>query len=404
MSTSGRRPGTGLIFLAFVAFVALGMPDGLIGVAWPSIRAGFSIPLDAMGALLISGVAGYLASSFSSGFLASRLGVGRILAASCAITGVGLIGYTLVPQWEMMVLLGAFVGIGAGAIDSGLNSYAATHFHEGLMQWLHASYGIGVTLGPVVMTIALTTWNSWHYGYRSVGGFQLVLAICFVATLGMWNGRSMAKARGPEAAVKSGASLGETLRQPGVWMSAILFFLYIGIEVTLGAWTFTLLTESRGIAPAAAGLWSGSYWGMFTAGRVVAGLYARRLGVDLLIQVSFAAALAGTALLWWNPAKTANLAAIILIGLAIAPVFPALVSGTSGRVASRFVTNTIGMQMSAAAVGAAAIPGLMGVIARRISLEAIPASVGILFVALIGLHRLSLKVGSRETGRLRAGS
>src|SRR5512137_2097508 len=170
------KPKAGLIALAFIAFIALGMPDGLMGVAWPSIRASFSLPLDALGWLLFAAVSGYLTSSFSSGPLITRFGVGKILTVSCALTGAGLIGYTLVPAWWMMVLLGVVAGLGAGAIDAGLNTYVAAHFGAGLMQWLHASYGIGVTLGPIIMTTALAVLNSWRAGYRVVGGFQLALA------------------------------------------------------------------------------------------------------------------------------------------------------------------------------------------------------------------------------------
>ena len=130
-------PKISLVILSYVAFIALGMPDGLLGVAWPSIRAGFSLPLEAVGMLLTASVTGYMTSSFLSGPLVTRLGVGRVLAASCALTGVGLIGYTLVPEWWMMVLLGVMAGLGAGAIDAGLNTYVAAHFGEGLMQWLH---------------------------------------------------------------------------------------------------------------------------------------------------------------------------------------------------------------------------------------------------------------------------
>ena len=132
-----QYPKIGLVILAYVAFIALGMPDGLMGVAWPSIRVSFSIPLDAVGMLLSTSVAGYMTSSFLSGPLIARLGAGRVLVASCAMTGMGLIGYTLVPAWWMMVSLGLIAGLGAGAIDAGLNTYVASNFGEGLMQWLH---------------------------------------------------------------------------------------------------------------------------------------------------------------------------------------------------------------------------------------------------------------------------
>ncbi len=134
-----RVSGIGLIVLAFVAFIALGLPDGLLGVGWPSIRDSFAVPLDAIGMLLTTVIAGYMISSFFSGFLLSRLGVGRMLAASCLLTGMALIGYTVVPHWWMMVALGVFAGLGAGAIDAGLNTYVAAHFGKTLMKWLHAS-------------------------------------------------------------------------------------------------------------------------------------------------------------------------------------------------------------------------------------------------------------------------
>jgi len=132
------------------------MPDGLLGVAWPFDPDQFFHPFGCSWPAAFACVAGYMTSSFSSGPLVARMGIGRILAVSCAMTGTGLIGYTLVPEWWMMVLLGIVAGLGAGAIDAGLNTYVAAHFGEGLMQWLHASYGIGVTLGPVIMTVALT--------------------------------------------------------------------------------------------------------------------------------------------------------------------------------------------------------------------------------------------------------
>ncbi len=375
-----------------MAFIALGMPDGLLGVAWPSIRAGFSIPLDAMGMLLITATSGYLVSSFFSGRLIARLGVGRLLIASCTLTGLALISYTLVPQWWMMVLLGIAAGLGAGAIDAGLNTYVAAHFNAGMMQWLHASYGIGVTLGPIIMTLALTSLNSWQIGYRIVGGFQLLLAVCFILTLHLWTrDEHPAEAEQSKSLTDFNSPLSMTLRQPCVWLSILLFFLYTGAEVTLGAWAYTLLTGSRGVPIQAAGLWAGSYWATFTIGRILAGLYTKRVGIKVIVIASLAGAFAGAALLWWNPTDWASLVAVAVIGFAIAPIFPAMVSGTSQRVGVHFAANTIGMQMAAAGLGAALVPGIVGVLARRIDLEIIPVSLTILFALLIGVYSLTMK-------------
>lgn len=380
-----RNSRLGVILLAYVAFIALGMPDGLLGVAWPSIRTGFSIPLDSLGFLLAAAVTGYTTSSFLSGWLISKVGVGRLLALSCALTGSALVGYTLVPHWWMMVLLGVVAGLGAGAIDAGLNTYVAANFGEGLMQWLHASYGIGITLGPIIMTMALTTLNSWRAGYRIVGGFQFLMATSFVLTLSLWKNREEAQkeTRHEKRLTEYKTPMVETMRQPRVWLSAILFFLYVGTEITLGTWAYSLLTESRGIAAQTAGFWTGSFWATFTIGRVLAGLFAKRVGSKTLVMGGVALAFIGAILLLWNPSQTMNLVAVAIMGFAIAPVFPAMMSGTSHRVSPKFAANTIGMQMAASGLGGAAIPGLVGVLARQVSLEIVPVCLVVLFTALL---------------------
>jgi fucose permease len=387
-----RYPRLGLVLLAFIAFVALGLPDGLLGVGWPSIRAGFSIPLDAIGMLLTTLVAGYMASSFLSGFLLSWVGVGRVLAGSCLLTGLALIGYTLVPQWWMMVLLGVFAGLGAGAIDAGLNTYVAANFGEGVMQWLHACWGIGITIGPIIMTVGLTALNTWRFGYRVVGGFQIALAVCFVLTLAMWRQNNAPSDSNSEKRLTDYKTpMGETLKQPRVWLSVLLFFLYVGAESSLGTWTYTLLTESRGVDKTLAGFFAGSYWLTFTIGRIVAGMFANRVGVNKLVVGGLTGALLGVGLLTWNPSQTANVLAVAITGLSIAPIFPAMISGTKARVGDRYAANTIGMQMAATGFGTAVVASLMGVLARRISLEIIPIGLLAVYAGLIGAYILAMR-------------
>lgn len=386
-----QYPRLSLILLAFIAFIALGLPDGLLGVGWPSIRAGFSIPLDAIGLFLSAVVIGYMTSSFFSGFLLARVGVGRILAASCLLTGLALIGYTLVPQWWMMVLLGVFAGLGAGAIDAGLNTYIAAHFGEELMQWLHASWGVGITLGPIIMTLGLTTLNTWRFGYRVVGGFQLALAACFALTLALWTNGVKAASDEPKRLTDYQTPLGKTLRQPRVWLSLLLFVMYVGAEASLGTWTYTLLTESRGVDPTLAGFFAGSYWFTFTIGRIVAGVFAKRVGVNKLVLGGLAGALVGAGLLIWNPSEIANVLAVAVIGVSIAPIFPAMMSGTRTRVGEAHAANTIGMQMAATGFGTAVIPSLMGVLARQISLEVIPVGLLIVYAGLVGFYLLAVR-------------
>jgi fucose permease len=280
--------------------------------------------------------------------------------------------------------------LGAGAIDAGLNTYVAAHFSEGLMQWLHASWGVGITLGPIIMTIGLSTTETWHTGYRIVGGFQLFLAACFVLTLSMWTDNDTpATYDEPKKLTDYKTPLSETLCQPQVWISIFLFFMYVGAEGALGTWIYTLLIESRGVAPTVAGFWAGSYWATFTVGRIIAGLFAKRIGINKLVTGGLIGALIGAILLVWNPSVQINLLAVAVIGFSIAPIFPAMMSGTSSRVGDRYAANTIGMQMTATGLGTAVIPGLMGIFARQVSLEVIPVMLLAVYAGLFGLYFLA---------------
>jgi MFS family permease len=252
--TKGKSGGAGLIVLAFIAFISLGLPDGLLGVAWPSIRDGFALSLDSLGVLLFAVTAGYLVSSFSSGGLIGRMGVGGLLAVSCALTGASLIGYTLAPSWWMLVAFGVTAGLGAGAIDAGLNTYVAANFGERLMQWLHASWGIGITLGPLIMTVGIDRFHTWRWGYVFVGSAQILLGAYFALTVSRWRRGRRVESGTPARLTDYRTPYRETLLQPGAWLSMLLFFLYTGVESTLGNWAYTLLTESRGISPGVAGI------------------------------------------------------------------------------------------------------------------------------------------------------
>ncbi|MEL7645258.1 MAG: MFS transporter [Anaerolineaceae bacterium] len=383
-----------LIVLIFLAFIALGMPDGLLGVGWPSIRAGFGQPLDAIGMLLFTMMVGYLTSSFLSGELSRRWGVGRVLIISCLVTGAGLIGYTLVPRWWMMVALGLLAGLGAGAVDSSLNAYVAANFGPGLMQWLHASYGIGVTTGPLIMTAMLARYNSWHPGYLVVGGFQLVLALSFLLSLPLWNWKKSENVHAEDQAPATGASLKESLRLPRVWASMALFFFYVGSEVTLGTWVYSLLTESRGIDPKLAGYFAGSYWFTFTLGRVLAGVFTRKIKIQKLVVICIAVALVGTVVLGLNLGTWVNLAAVALVGFAFAPVFPGLMSGTPERVGQTHSNNTIGMQAAAGSLGGTGLTSLVGVLAQSFSLEVVPFVLLVFLGCMLGLYLLFRRKGN----------
>jgi len=391
-----------LIALIYIAFISLGLPDGLLGVAWPEMRDSFSLPLDALGIILIGSTTGYLLSSFFNGFFMRKIGVAVLLALSCLATALALIGYTLVLVWWLLPLLAVLAGLGAGAIDAGLNTYVEKHFNEGLMQWLHASFGVGVTIGPIIMSSAIKYFESWRVGYLIVGSAQILLALTFALTLSLW--RDPENRKKAEAAKKENKGSNnkkqeikmlDTIKHLPALLSVLLFFIYTGIELSLGHWTFTLFTESRGISTAAAGLWVSVYWGSFTVGRILAGFLAYRFLSRKIAKNAAFLGLFGSVLIALNLNQWLSLIGLAVTGIAIAPIFPALISSTSHRVGKGHTANTIGMQISAAGLGGTLLPGLAGVLAKNISLEIIPVFIIILFIAFSVINNLVSRVSNQ---------
>ncbi|MCE5301019.1 MAG: MFS transporter [Spirochaetia bacterium] len=386
MKTSKRAIPFFLISLIYFAFIALGMPDGIFGVAWPTMRKGFGVPIDAMGAVMITGTAGYLLSGFFSGRLISGISIGGLLTFSCGLTGMALIGDCLVPSWIWFVLIGFAQGFGGGGIDAGLNTYVAANLGNRQMHWMHACYGIGVTTGPFMMTAALQAFHDWRPGYLAVGALQLALALAFVFSIPSWKRFDGSNRKQGKKFTDYDTSLLETLSHAPVWMSMLLFVLYTGAEASLGFWAYSILTEARGVAPAIAGVIAGGYYAMFTLGRIFSGIYSKHITVNTIIISSLTLALTGSLLLWFNINPVISLAGMVLAGFAVAPVFPSLVSGTQARVGDRHAGNAIGMQMAAASIGSAVMPALMGILAGRTGVEGITGAMVVLFVAIILLY------------------
>jgi fucose permease len=396
------RATINLLALAYVAFIALGLPISLMGVAWPTLRTEFSLPLDALGLLFISSTVGYLISSFMIARLITRFGVGWLLIFSSLVSAVSLLSYALAPSWGFIIAMGAIGGFGSGVMDAGLNIYLASEYNESQMQWLHACFGVGATLSPLVMTASLTLFASWRAAYIFAGVLMVVMAASFLFTLSAWKRprKLSLEAAGSEDAGRGlmdyQTPLWETLLRVVTWASILMFLLYTGAELTLGSWTYTLFTEGRGVGPQLAGLWAGGFWATFTIGRVLAGLYAHRIRLNTLMVGALALALIGAILFWWNPLELVGVAGVFLVGFAMAPIFPGLVSSTSQRVSPRHAGNTIGIQISAAGLGGALLPSLAGFLAERISLETIPVMLSISLLGLLVLYLLSTRVRKTE--------
>jgi fucose permease len=371
-------PSAGLLLLAYVAFVSLGLPDAVLGVAWPSLRAAFVLSQTAMGAALAAHVAGYLASSVLAGRASAALGVGGVLASSTALVAAGLTGLALAPAWAVFVTCALLVGLGSGAIDAAINAYAAVHLPHRHMSWLHACYGAGAAAGPVVMTAALAT-ASFRAGYAALAAAMTAMAVAFLATRRRWE----RGAAGPRAA----ASLGAALRHPLVPLQAGIFFVYAGLEASAGQWAFTVLRETRGVGLEAAGAWTAAYWACLGAGRVAAGFAVRRASPDGLVRAGTLGAAAGAALYAVLPGASGAFG-LVLLGLSLAPIFPVLMSRTPDRLGAAVTGHAVGLQVAAATLGVAALPSAHGAVADAFGAGAIPIASACLAALLAALYEL----------------
>ncbi|MGC5334375.1 MFS transporter [Micromonospora sp. DT62] len=390
MSTA--PPRASLLLLAYLAFVSLGLPDGLIGVGWPSIRADFGVPTEAVGLVLTAGTAGYLTSSVLAGFTLARLGVGWLLAGSTLLASLALTGYASTPGLALMVGCALVLGLGSGAIDSGLNAYAAGAFGPRHMNWMHAFFGLGVALGPLIMTGALSAGLSWRWGYGLVAGAQLALAAAFALTVRAWRDRAPARETAGSAAGEASVApptvtrVRETLRLPAVWLGASAFAVYVAIEVAAGLWAFLLLTEGRGLGAAVAGVCVSGYWGSLFVGRVVQGVVAERLGAAVVLRGSLAGMAVGAVLIALPAPAWVAVAGLFVVGFAAAPVFPLLTLTTAERVGAAHADRTIGLQIAAAGLGGALVPAGIGVLLGNTSVELLGPALVVLALGLIALH------------------
>jgi fucose permease len=388
------RPSGLLVVLAVLGFISLGLPDAALGVAWPSIRQSFDLPVDRLGWLLGMMMVGYLVSSACSGAIVARLGVGRLLAASGVMVGLAAAGYAVSPAWWLVVALGLPLGLGAGAIDAGINAYAATSFPPRWVTWLHASYGAGAMAGPLLLTAVMSAKFGWRSGYALLGVTLLGLSTGFALTANRWGPRPVAAARPalPVSARRSGIL--PALRQQIVLLHVAIFMVYTGLEVAVGQWTFSLLAESRGWTMASAGAMTSFYWTSLTAGRVLFGFLRDGFDPNRVLRVVMVGVVVSAAALRLLPGAIATAAAITALGFLFAPVFPLMISLTPRRVGGSLATHVIGWQVSAAYVGAAILPAFVGWLAARWSLEVLGLFTALAATLLLMLHEAACAVAS----------
>jgi fucose permease len=308
---------------------------------------------------------------------------------SCLLTAGALLGIATAPSWTAIVLFAGLLGAANAVQDAGMNIVFAARFNARLMNWLHASFGLGALLAPLLATWLLQAGIDWRFAYFGVVGLYLLVVLLFFLTIDRW---TITRSREAAAAVRD-SSLLRTLRLPFVWVGIGLFFIMAGLEAATGQWAPSLLSEGRGIDAVTAGYWTTAYWASFTIGRIFFGAVDFQLSAQALVRAMATLGIGGALLLWWSPADIFDLVALIIIGFALAPMFAVLVTHTQKTLGDRHGSNAIGIQMAAASLGVGTIPWVAGVAANAAGLDAIAMVVVALFVLLTLLVLFLGRVG-----------
>jgi fucose permease len=357
-----------LLIIIYLGFIGLGLPDSLLGTAWPDIYRDLSIPvsLEAIGNSSI--VIGTIVSSMNATRLIQRLGTHKITVFSTLLTACAIFGYGFAPSFLWILLLGIPMGIGAGAIDVALNNYMAIHFKASHMNWLHCFWGLGATAGPMVMSSFMHQDLGWRYGYYTIGAAQLLIVILLIVSTPVWRVQEESEAKVESKVLK----LTELIRVKGVKLAMLTFLCYCATEYTIVCWGSTYLVKYRGVASAVAANWISMYYIGITAGRMLCGFIAMKMNNRKLIRIGLCTVIVGAIIMALPlPAYAARIG-LALVGFGCAPVFPGMISETPKRFGKSLSQAVIGAQMSSAYVGILILPVVFGYLAARISMALIP--------------------------------
>ncbi|MGN0598354.1 MAG: MFS transporter [Oscillospiraceae bacterium] len=367
-----------LLAVIYLAFISLGLPDSLLGSAWPTIRAELDVPLSYMGmvSMIISG--GTIISGLMSERLTKRFGTKYVTLFSVFLTAAALFGFSTVKEFWQLCLWGVPYGLGAGAIDAALNNYVALHYKSKHMSWLHCFWGVGTIISPYVMSYALVH-SSWSNGYRTVSCLQFAIAAVILLTLPLWkvNSTNDGTESGGELLGLKGA-----LKIRGVPSLLTGFYAYCAAEATTMLWASSYLEGVRGASKNEAAAFGSLFFIGITAGRFLSGFISDKVGDNRMIRIGVGIALSGV-LLITLPLKLTSLVGFIVIGLGCAPVYPCIIHSTPRNFGAENSQGIIGIQMASAYVGSTFMPPVFGLIANHISLKLMPLYLAFFFILLL---------------------
>ena len=373
-----------LLPIIYLAFISLGLPDSLLGSAWPSMYPLLGVPVSHAGILSMIISFGTIVSSLNSDRLTRALGAGRVTAISVGMTAAALFGFSLSTQFWMLCLWAVPYGLGAGSVDAALNNYVALHYESRHMSWLHCMWGIGTMVSPMVMGRVLAGGGPWTAGYRYIALFQIALTAVLFLSLPLWQKRTGEAAE--DGTAPQALSLGQVFRLPGAKEVMLCFFCYCALETTAGLWASSYLTLTRGVAADTAASFASLFYIGITAGRAACGFLTLKLSDTQMIRLGQGVLAVGVAALLVPGPQLLALAGLVLVGVGCAPIYPSIIHATPDHFGADRSQAVIGIQMASAYVGSLVMPPLFGLLANNITPALFPFYLLALLVLMVFMH------------------
>lgn len=377
-----------LLVIIYLSFISLGLPDSILGAAWPSMYEDMNVPISYMGIISMIISAGTVISSLMADKFIRKIDVGPLTAFSVGMTALALIGFSFSMQFWMLCLCAIPYGLGAGAVDSALNNYVALHYESRHMSWLHCFWGVGATIGPYVMGYCLTIGRRWNSGYRIIGFIQIGIVVILALSLPLWN-KVMSRFENESSAEKDNVapqkamSLGQILAIPGAKMILTAFFCYCAAEATTGLWASTFMVSVKGINAETAASWASFFYIGITLGRFVCGFFANKAGDKIMVRIGQGIVILGCLLIMLPLPTFVSIPGILIIGVGCAPIYPSLLHETPENFGPEKSQAIMGVQMACAYIGTTLVPPLFGLLSDFVSLKLYPYFIFVIIVLQI---------------------
>lgn len=384
-----------LLMIIYMAFISLGLPDSILGSAWPAIYREIGVPDSYAGIIYMIVSGGTILSSFFSHKINSRFGTGLVTLVSVLLTAAALMGISFGNHFFFFCVMAIPLGLGAGSVDAALNHYVALHFAARHMNWLHCFWGVGATGGPVILSFFLNGGSSWKMGYRTIGTIQFLLAAILLAALPLW--KKAEREKEEEKEEKATVTIREAIKLPGAKTILVSFFCYCAIEATMGLWGSSYLVFSKGIAAETAAKGTAVFYFGITFGRFLAGFISMKVGNRNLIRSGEALIAAGMICLLLPMGTFLSQAGFLLIGIGCAPIYPSIIHETPASFGKKYSQALIGIQMACAYLGTILLAPLFGVLASRISFALFPFYLLLLLIFMVVMIEVTVKKVRKES-------